>query len=81
LTSHPLDLESGRAGAVAEGGDAAVVAEPAAVEDHAGDAGGLGPLTDELAHRLGGVNGGRRAAALLEAEARVRPDVSSISWA
>src|SRR5207237_9567347 len=53
----------GRSDTLAEGGDAAVVAEPAAVEDHAGDAGGLGPVSDELARRLGGVDGGRRAVA------------------
>src|SRR5581483_1007145 len=52
-----LDLESGRAGAVAEGGDAAVVAEPAAVEDHALDSGGFGALADELADLLCGLDG------------------------
>src|SRR5947209_8470146 len=57
----PAASRMARPGAVAEGGDAAVVAETAAVEDHAGDAGAPGPLADELAHRLGGVDRGRGA--------------------
>jgi hypothetical protein len=44
----PSELQSGVAGGVGEGGDPAVVEVAASVEDDLGDAGGLGPLGDEL---------------------------------
>src|ERR1051325_1150700 len=55
----PLELESCLACRVAQGLDASVVLEPAPVEDDLRDAGGLGLLSDGLAHdgRGGGVPG------------------------
>ena len=55
LIRWPSELQSGFAGGVGEGGDPAVVEVAAAVEDDLGDAGGLGPLGDELADLGGGV--------------------------
>ena len=49
----PLKFQAALAGALGQRSDAAVVDVAAAVEDHGGDAGGLGALGHHLAHLLG----------------------------
>ena len=59
--------------------------EPATVEDDGGDAGGLGPLGEELADLAGGRRRCRRClaatASVVDAAARVTPARSSMTWA
>ena len=83
---HALELQSLFAGGVGQGGHPPVVGESAAVEDHRGDAGGLGPRGDEVAHAVGR----RRRCPPASPERRLRPSrprpacdrpSSSISWA
>ena len=80
-----LELQSGFAGGVGDCRDPPVVEVAASIEDDLGDAGGLGPLGDELADLGGGVLVARGRAAqvgsVVEAAASVRPARSSITWA
>ena len=54
---RPSELQTCFSGGGGEGRDPPVVDEPAAVEHDRVDAGGLGPLGDELADAAGGVDG------------------------
>src|SRR5688500_18422381 len=64
LKSLISELQSCCSCCVCEGGDTAVIAEPAAIEDDLGHAGGLGPLGDQAAD----LGGGGDVAAVVGAE-------------